>query len=492
MCLSSICSKATEEDRSVVEDSQSNKEQAVTSEASTHCCADSPLPSNDESTTMAGVMVEEEKEVVDNSHSDDAPRYADASFEESRDFSVSATEQHGTCARGDTEERKSDGEDRNAYKEIGDIYQEMVLEIKENDENMWEEVSEEGSEVVADIKSKEKMQEGSKEQDIAICRTSSEIWDGLEDVICEVMEEEESKQIEKKGARESVAGEGNMIQHANTGEREEQIKVSEEKTLKVDEGGAKEAEVRIEIVKESTETTEEKLPDKDMQQECEEKETNLTKTKELDEAIQGKHAINDETQHRGREEVASTDKDKERADEPRRNPQSIDLVRSDMKELKEGRKCEESDSNQGGVGRKLVISKHPKVYQAKAVPVVPPKPQHCRITALTLRQQQQQRDADTGRENSQKVPTEQDTVCGGEQGRDGDEGKGIKEKPTLRGGEKERERRRDGDDNATRDTSRNSPLSMCFDEAVAIATMRREKEKECEKERHREWGNEVQ
>lgn len=478
-----------------MEDFQSDKEQSVTSEASMHCCADSPLPSDDESSTMAGITVEEEKEAVDNSHSDDAPRHAvscvtqketaDVSFEESRDFSISATEQPRTCTRGDTEERDSDGEDRNAYKEIEDIYQEMVLEINEKDENMWEEVSEEGSKVIGDIKPKEKMQEGSKEQDIAICRTSTEIWDELENVICEVMEEEESKQIEKKGARENVAGEGNMIQHANAGEK---IKVSEEKTLEVDERGAKEAEVRIEIVEESTETTEEKLPDTDMQQEFEEKETNLIKTKELDEAIQGKHAINDETQHHGREEVVSTEKDKERAHEPRRNPQSIDLIRSDMKELKEGRKCEESDSNQGGVGRKLVISKHPKVYQAKAVPVVPPKPQHCRITALTLRQQQQQRDADRGRENSQQVPTEQDTVCGGEQGKDGDEGKGIKEKPTLRGGEKER----DGDDNATRDTSRNSPLSMCFDKAVAIATMRREKEKECEKERNREWGNEVQ
>ncbi|XP_044076667.1 LOW QUALITY PROTEIN: uncharacterized protein si:dkeyp-68b7.12 [Siniperca chuatsi] len=460
-------SKEIEEDCSVMENAQSNKEQPLTSEASTHSCAEHPLASNDESSTMADITVEEEKEVVDNPPTDYPPCHvdscvtqketADVPLEESRDLSVRATEQ---C-------------------------QEMVLETEESDENMWEETTEEGNDVIADKEHEGNMQEGGKKQDSAICWISSEIWYELEDVICEVIEDEESKQVEKKSARESVAGEGDTIVDVKVGEEEEQIAtVSGEKMVEVDEGGTNETE--IEVVEESMETSEEKLTDPEMQQEFEEKETNLPKTSELDEAIEGKHAINDKAQHHDRGDVFSKEKennDKERADEQRRTPPSVDKqlkdIRSDMKELTEGTKCEKSDSSRGGVGRKLVIAKHPKVYQVKAVPVVPPKPQHCKITALTLRQQQQhreRRDADRGRENTLMV-------CAGGQGeKDGDcedQGRGRKEKATPWGGEKERERRRDGDESAT---NRNSPLSMCFDEAVAIATMRREKEKEREGE----------
>lgn len=82
-----------------------------------------------------------------------------------------------------------------------------------------------------------------------------------------------------------------------------------------------------------------------------------------------------------------------------------------------------------------------------------------------------------------KALMQQDDVCEGEHKKDRDKGEREKEKPKLlRGGEREGER----------DVVRNSPLSMYFDEAVAIATMRRGKEKECEKERQREWGNEMQ
>ncbi|KAM9349545.1 uncharacterized protein ABDE67_009274 [Symphorus nematophorus] len=455
-------SKATEED------AQSDKEQPLTPE--THCCAEFPLPSSDGSSTMADVAVKEERKVADDSHGGYPPcrtvslatetETADVPSEEFRDVSVGATEQPGSCEDRDSDE----GEDRKVSKETEDKSQEMVLEIKENDENTCEETTEEGNKVIADIKHEEEMQESGTEQDSAICRTSDAIWDELEEVICEVIEDEERKQAEKNG----VAREGDAIEDGKVEEEEEQIaKVSGEKMV---EGETNETEVRLEMVEE---TTEEKLAEPEMQQ-----ETNLPKKHELDDTIQGKHAINDKAQHHGREEVVS--KEKQNNDEQRRTPPSIDNqlkeVRSDMKELKESRKCEESDDSRGGVGRKLVVSKRPKVYQVKAVPVVPPKPQHCKITALTLRQQEQERER---RENSPKVPTEQDRVWAGEQGKDdgddGDEG--------------------DGDESATVwDTSRNSPLSMCFDEAVAIATMRREKEKECEKEkeRQREWGNEVQ
>ncbi|XP_057714401.1 rho GTPase-activating protein 30 isoform X2 [Corythoichthys intestinalis] len=120
-------------------------------------------------------------------------------------------------------------------------------------------------------------------------------------------------------------------------------------------------------------------------------------------------------------------------------------VRSDILEYREGMRFEDR-----GVGRKLVISKLPNVYQVKAVPIVPPKPQHCKLVARSLRQQQQQRerrDADT--------PDDVGATCG-------------------------------------KDSPRNSPLSMCFDEAVAIATLRREKERESERERQRDKGVEFQ
>ncbi|XP_061694772.1 rho GTPase-activating protein 30 [Syngnathoides biaculeatus] len=109
------------------------------------------------------------------------------------------------------------------------------------------------------------------------------------------------------------------------------------------------------------------------------------------------------------------------------------------------KRCEQKDR---GIGRKLVISKMPNVYQVKAVPVVPPKPQHCMLAARTLRQQQQQRE----------------------------------------------KRDPDGPDDVgpIRDSPRNSPVSICFDEAVAIATMRREKERGSERERQRDWMGEVQ
>ncbi|XP_031153982.2 rho GTPase-activating protein 30 isoform X2 [Sander lucioperca] len=495
--------EATEED--VIEDPPSDKEQPLTPEASTLCCVDFPLPSDDESSTVADLKAEEEADVFDNHCSDYPPRHDvpcatqeetdDVSLEESGDFSVRATEQPQTC---DTKERDRDeGEDREVYKETEDICQGMVLEIKERDDDMWEETTEEGIEVIAEEKHEEKMQGGDTEHDGAICRAGWDIWVELEHVICEVIEDKESKQVEAKGTRESVGGEGDMIGDVNFGEEEEQVaKVSGEGTVEVDGEETNETEVREEVAEESMETAEEKLTDAEMQLEFGEQETNvqLTKTCEPEEAIHGKHVVNEEAQQHDR--VDKENNDKERADEQRRTPPSVDEwlkeVRCDVKELKEGRKCEGSDSSQGGLGRKLVISKNPRVYQVKAVPVVPPKPQHCKITALTLRQQQQQRDADRERENTAIVPAEQGRGWAG----DGeDDGGGRKEQPTFRGGEKgERERRREGEDRDARDTSTNSPLSMCFDEAVAIATMRRGKEKECEKEkeRQRDWGNEVQ
>ena len=57
----------------------------------------------------------------------------------------------------------------------------------------------------------------------------------------------------------------------------------------------------------------------------------------------------------------------------------------------------------------------------------------------------------------------------------------------------ERQRRsRDWEDITVKDASpKNNPLSMCFDEAVAKATLRRERERESsDRERQKDWGYE--
>ncbi|XP_029310108.1 LOW QUALITY PROTEIN: rho GTPase-activating protein 30 [Cottoperca gobio] len=464
-------SEATEED--VMKDTESDKEQPLTAEALTHCCFDFPPPSDDDSCDVADMKVGEEADMFDDLPSDYPPCHEvpcatqketdDVSSEEFRDISARATEQP-------TKERDRDeGEDREVCKETEDTC------IKERDENMWEETTEEGNEVMAEEAHREQTQRGGGEQKSAICETSRDIWVELEDGSCEVIEDEEGKQAEKKDASDGVAGEGDAMEDVEVGKEEEQVaKISGEQMVEVDKGNTNETEVRVEVL----EATEGKLTDPERRQEFEEKETNLPKTSELEEATQGKHAVNTKAQHHEREEEASGEKekentDKERADERRQAQPGADKQREEVRcerdESKEG-------SGQGGVGRKLVTSKHLRVYQVRAVPVVPPKPQHCKITALSIRQHQQQRerrDADRGGGDTPRVPTEQDVVHAG----DG-----------------EREKRRDGDESATRDTSRNSPISMCFDEAVAIATLRRGKEKDCEKEkeRQRDRGNEVQ
>ncbi|KAJ0059328.1 hypothetical protein NL108_015505 [Boleophthalmus pectinirostris] len=112
------------------------------------------------------------------------------------------------------------------------------------------------------------------------------------------------------------------------------------------------------------------------------------------------------------------------------------------------------------VGSKVVTSKLPKVYQVKAVPIVPPKPQHCKLTALKLRQQQQQRERAREERLSHGAEVEEHLNMASRAGA---------------------ERWREGEENA-----RHSPQSMCFDEAVAIATLRRGRGRDGERDRPKE------
>ncbi|KAM6989816.1 uncharacterized protein LKV04_009409 [Tautogolabrus adspersus] len=481
-------SEATEADPSVVEDTQSDEEQSHTLEASPLGCLEYPTASSEESSSLADVKVEEKRESVYDPQTDypaccaffKQEETSEVPLEEFGDFSVCVIEEPRSHVRGD-----DDDEDEERVSK-DDLSQEMVVGVEEGDDNMKEETIMDDNEQTDEKKHEGTMQEYCNEEESAI-------WDELEDI-------EEDAGI-TQCSRESVVGE----EDTQVGEEGEQ-RESTSGEKKVEERGTTETEVSLE-----KKATEEKLPDPEEQQVCEQKETNLPNTTELDEAIQKKCAISKEAMQNDREEGVSKEReeenhDKKRCDEQQITIKSIDkeliIVKSGTKAMKDSEKYEGSDSPKGGVGRKLVVSKQPKFYQVKAVPVVPPKPQHCKITALTLKHQQQQRDrrdADRGRENTLIVPTEGDHDCAGGQKKDGDdesEGEGKKEQPEQRGGERERERRRDLDESLTKDTNRNSHHSMNFEEAVAIITMKREKEKEDEKEKEKErqkdWGNEVE
>lgn len=425
-CLSSFCSRTTEE---------ALKDNSPTADLSAQCCVAFPLPPDEDT---------EEEDGADNSLSDYLPHSTDPCaqqeirdilLEKSRDFTVK-------------ERDSGEGDDKIISKETEATSQEINVGIKENHTNMCEEATEEGGEVITDRIHGEKTQEDYKEQE--------RIWDELncEDVLSEVTEHEESEQ----GGSEGQDVDENDVEGLLTPE--------------VEEDGANKTDGETEVEKESTETTDETLTE--MKQEFVEQESCSSEISDVERAVEETHASIDEAQDCNIEEA---ERDNSGTDEAEEQLRTAENLQEQMKDVEPDRKKRQqgSDISQGGVGRMLVHSKSPKFYQAKAVPVVPPKPQHCKITALTLRQQQQQRER-RGAENTPKVLTEQDKVCSGH------------------GGERERERRRDGDEGATRDTNRNSPVSMCFDEAVAIATMRREKEKVCEKEkeRQREWGSEAQ
>ncbi|XP_010775933.1 midasin isoform X2 [Notothenia coriiceps] len=398
-------SKATEEE--VMEDSQSDEDEPLTPEAFSHCFYDFPPPIDEDFL--------EEADMLDNHHSDSPPSHevVNATQEEADDACL---EEIRDCSPTEppTKERDSDeGEEREVFKEIESESEDM--EIKESDESLAAGSSEKGIEVEEILE--EKPQGGDTEQESDVCRTSSEIWAELEDVICEVIEDEESTQVEEKDDRESVSGEGDVTEDDEEEEEEQGAEVSEEmveveevetnetevRVEEVEEVESNETEARVEEVEESMETIEEKLPDTEVQRE---EETDVPKTSEPEEGIQGEHAITAEDPHQDGEEVTSKENN-DKADEQRQVQLCIDkhikALKCDVEASREGRKGEEGDSSLGGVGRKIVISKSPKVYQVKAVPVVPPKPQHCRFTALNIRQQQQQQQRER-----KETPTERE------------------------------------------------------------------------------------
>ncbi|XP_074543868.1 uncharacterized protein LOC141803766 [Halichoeres trimaculatus] len=454
--LENKSSKVIEEDHSVLEDTPSDKEQPPSTEESSRCCSELPQLCIEESITTTDSLVEKEEAVSD--CESDYPPFPPAPSEEFEDFSVRATEEPRSCVKGYSDE----GKDRVSNE---GTCQELVIESKKSEEDMGIETEMDDIEQISEEEHEGQVVADGKEEEDAI-------QGELEDIACEAIKDEGSTHEEKKAAKESAIEEDDI-------KVEEMKKVNTSGEEKVEEGRENETDMDVE----SMENTEEKLMDQEKQQADEENGSNLLSATELGDQIQDKCAISKGTQHHGGDEVAKEEEDggKKEAEKQRIRIQSLDKkvnkAGSDIKTLKDGK---------GGVGSKVVVSKQPKFYQVKAVPVVPPKPQHCKITAMTLRQQQKEkRGGDKERENTQKISMEGERVFARWQEKDGedrDEGEGRMEKPEHKGGD----RWRDVDDGFMRDTNRNSPLSMNFEEAVAIATMKREKERECEKEKERQ------
>ncbi|XP_052404777.1 rho GTPase-activating protein 30 [Carassius gibelio] len=117
-----------------------------------------------------------------------------------------------------------------------------------------------------------------------------------------------------------------------------------------------------------------------------------------------------------------------------------------------------------------------KPANAKAVPVVPPKPQTSKITAFTFRKQLQHRqhdekEAQTHQElTAETITTHRDEDESAETGTNLDSESPGQRRGTWDGGA---DRRRDAD----REAKRNSGISMCFDQAVARATEKRSRER---------------
>ncbi|XP_071386166.1 LOW QUALITY PROTEIN: uncharacterized protein [Centroberyx affinis] len=498
-------------DAGFVEDDPGDTEKSLTSESAATSCVEFPLPEtedSDETVNMADMRVKDQKEVVENGKSDlDDTMYetdssvlvtlptchatshaetVDVSAKVSRKLSVRATEEPKTSVRGDKAGESDEGEESKVEEEVEDGFggKEEAAEIKEREENK------EG-EGIPD-----------EEQGGELCGTGCEIWDEFQEVVCAIIEDQESRNAERKeggddrdmiGDAVKVKEEDEQIEMEKAGDLSEGMMRQEE-----EEGAVIKTEVKTEAAEEPMETLFIKEEDKnpETQQDLEKQEINLPKGSESDDGNEeGDRELQEKREEKNEEgdskEQGQESEGKERAGERPPTPPGADGKEERPREVKSGvkesngAKSEESDCSRGteaGVGRKLVVSKQAasKVYQVKSVPVVPPKPQHCRLTALSLRQQQQERERE--RENSAKVAseTEREKSCAAEQGKDGegeDEGRGRKERQVLR-----EKRRGDGDEGGTRETSRNSPLSMCFDEAVAIATMRRGREKEREGE----------
>ncbi|KAG5285639.1 hypothetical protein AALO_G00005710 [Alosa alosa] len=131
--------------------------------------------------------------------------------------------------------------------------------------------------------------------------------------------------------------------------------------------------------------------------------------------------LESQTDHRASEdaeksELLREEREREEEEEQVQNPIS-EAEQGGERNVGEERKDRESKTDDKlaslgqGLGRTLVVSKQVPVrmHQAKAVPVVPPKPQQSRLTALGLRQQMQSRDTHSPQQKDRDAPHTQHT-----------------------------------------------------------------------------------
>ncbi|XP_028329341.1 rho GTPase-activating protein 31 [Gouania willdenowi] len=278
--------------------------------------------------------------------------------------------------------------DGNTNEEKSEMEEEEQQEHKQEHKQEEEEEEEEEQEQVEEEEEEEEEQEQEQQEDSSTC---SDTWDELHEIIIsEVMEDCESE----------TAG----------GQEEEMILMVSEETINED---WRKTEVKVHS----------------------EEEMLISEAQEENSFITGIPQPEDGFKHPENKETTS-------------NEQQLNLpCPADREEMRQ----DTSDVLEG-LGSKLVVFKHPKVYQIKAVPVVPPKPQYCKLTSMTRKQQEQHQHQQQQQKQQQEQHKHQQQ-------------------------HQQHQHRWDGADGATKETSRNSPLSMCFDEAVAIATLRREKER---------------
>lgn len=366
-----------------------------------------------------------------------------------------------------------------------------------------------------------------------ILHTNMQVETDLNELKCVVLSEE--REVDEKGGEERVTWETEekmIIQGENAesdcseGEKNDEGPTSQvdvdtmenESNVVPQEEENKMEDVDVEKQKEGGDGGEEN--DQQMKEDDEQEETEAQMgTAELKEGSVPEEPSeeDDKLSEDGEEQQSEKEKDSMK-EEKREDPSTSDRENPLRPPRMKKRNRERCAGLGQDVGRTVIISKH-KVYQVKAVPVVPPKPQHSKITAF--RQQFQQRDSEkqqkpiqlacTERQHAERrLPKEEteneenrlvaqnheyhstELEKGTGTDRERKQLKDTKSCHSLEGEkaqdrEEQKQRRgswdggsftKGGQKELDSESKKTSSISMCFDEAVARATGKRFREKE--------------
>ncbi|XP_017552582.1 rho GTPase-activating protein 30 [Pygocentrus nattereri] len=357
-----------------------------------------------------------------------------------------------------------------------------------NEENKSESEQVNPVEAACEI-NKESQQEPERVTDEQV--DNSESKDVEDDAIHEVAEDLLKKEVE--------VGEGQTVLERN--EEEEKLTIGKEKEER-DRGEEIDGQMEKDNIGEETEARKESHPEGA----TEIKEGSDLEKQVVREMSEGEDRLSDDSGDSRDSgdllEECESERENERAKEETNAEASMaggkkPLRPPRMKEIEGGKGVRLGP----GVGRTVLISKQAptRVYQTRAVPVVPPKPQHSKITAFKQQFQQkdnerQPRESEKGdlrqnhnqgngtdeqrvEENQAKLKDTSGETCPAlvwEPGKGEDKESQGERRGTWDGGSW----RKDGQKELDRDTKRASGISICFDEAVARATGKRSREKE--------------